>query len=102
MRPPMNAATAQKPRLTKQPMRCHLFPRSSFGGRRRSRRPKNAESRSMRSLRRLHHRGRASLLLGDAPLYLRAEMADEALDRPGCRVAERADGVPFDLLRDLE
>ena len=34
----------------------------------------------------------------DAALQLRPEMADQALDRPGRRVAERADRVAFDLL----
>ena len=38
----------------------------------------------------------------DALLDLGAEVADQALDRPGRRVAERADGVALDLLRDVE
>src|SRR3546814_5229616 len=48
------------------------------------------------SLRRLHHRGSAAALV-DAPLDFRAEVADEALDRPGRRVAKRADRVAFHL-----
>src|SRR3979490_504720 len=39
--------------------------------------------------------------VGDALFDLRAEMADQALDRPGRRVAQRADGVAFDLLADF-
>jgi hypothetical protein len=55
-----------------------------------------AETRDFlaRQLARLKH-GRAS---GN----LDPEMADQALDRPGRRVAERADGVAFDLLGDVE
>src|SRR3546814_20028424 len=48
------------------------------------------------SLRRLHHRGSAAALV-DAPLDVRAEGADQALDRPRRRVAKRADGVAFHL-----
>src|SRR3546814_2719327 len=48
------------------------------------------------SLRRLHHRGSAAALV-DAPLDFRAEVADEALDRQGRRVAKRADRVAFHL-----
>ncbi len=40
--------------------------------------------------------------LVDAVLHLRAEMPDQALDRPCRRIAERTDGVAFDLLGDLE
>src|SRR6185503_19870258 len=36
------------------------------------------------------------------PLDLRAEMADQALDRPRRRIAQRADGVALDLGGDLE
>src|SRR3546814_18720465 len=49
-----------------------------------------------RSLRRLHHRGCADALV-DGPLDFRAEVADEALDRPGRRVAKRADRVAVHL-----
>ena len=52
------------------------------------------------SLRRHARAGRA-LARHDAPLELGPEMADQALDRPGRRVAERADGVALDLARDL-
>ena len=37
----------------------------------------------------------------DAALHLGTEMADQALDRPGRRVAQRADRVALDLLRDV-
>src|SRR5690606_5786895 len=37
----------------------------------------------------------------DAALQLRAEMADQALHRPGGGIAQRADGVAFDLLGDV-
>src|SRR5687767_8911176 len=43
----------------------------------------------------------AGLPLGDAPFHLRAEMADQALDRPGRRVAQGADRVALDLLGDV-
>src|SRR5258707_15080233 len=36
-----------------------------------------------------------------AGLHLRAEMADQALDRPGGGVAQRADRVALDLAGDL-
>src|SRR5204863_2242454 len=39
--------------------------------------------------------------LDDAPLELGAEVADQALDRPGRGVAEGADGVALDLLGDV-
>src|SRR5687768_14920799 len=39
--------------------------------------------------------------LGDPPLKLRPEVADQALDRPGGGVAQRADGVALDLLGDV-
>src|SRR6185312_11321331 len=38
----------------------------------------------------------------DAALHLRPEMADQALHRPGRGIAQGADGVAFDLERDLE
>src|SRR4051794_34080888 len=38
----------------------------------------------------------------DAPFDLRTEMPNEALHRPGGAVAERADGVPLDLLGHIE
>jgi hypothetical protein len=38
----------------------------------------------------------------DAVLDLVPEMADQALDRPGRRIAKRADRVPLDLLGDVE
>jgi hypothetical protein len=34
--------------------------------------------------------------------FLTTGSADQALDRPGCRVAKRADGVAFDLLGHIE
>src|ERR1044072_4674421 len=37
----------------------------------------------------------------DAPLELGAEVADQALDRPGGGVAKRADRMSFDLLGDI-
>src|SRR5690606_18088276 len=40
--------------------------------------------------------------LVDTPLDLRAEIADQPLDRPRRRVAQRADGVALDLLGDVE
>eukprot|EP00964_Phaeocystis_antarctica_P081012 scaffold50638_cov55-Phaeocystis_antarctica.AAC.1 len=43
----------------------------------------------------------ALLLLHDAQLDLGAEGADEALHRPRRGVAQRADGVPLDLVREL-
>ena len=45
---------------------------------------------------------RIGRILVDAPLDLGAEMGDEALDRPGRGVAERADRVALDLLGDVE
>src|SRR5690606_32238788 len=39
---------------------------------------------------------------GDAPLQFGAEVADEALNRPGSCVAKGADGVTFDLLGNFE
>ena len=45
---------------------------------------------------------RVGRVMVDALLDLVAEMPDQALDRPGRRVAERADGVALDLRRDLE
>src|SRR3954471_917320 len=53
----------------------------------------------MMSLRCFQH---SALPLDDAPLELGAEVADQALDRPGGGVAERADGVALDLLGDVE
>src|SRR5690242_11872247 len=38
----------------------------------------------------------------DAPLDLGPEMPDQALDRPGCGIAERTDRVAFHLRRDLQ
>src|SRR5262245_30948158 len=38
----------------------------------------------------------------DAPLHLAAEVAHQALDRPGRRIAQRADRVTLDLLGDVE
>ena len=56
--------------------------------------------------RRAHAHSAASSMrrpaLGDAPLELGAEVLDQALDRPGGGVAERADGVALDLLGDVE
>ena len=52
------------------------------------------------SFRRLQHA--AAGALGDAALELGAEVLDQALDRPGGGVAQRADGVAFDLLGDVE
>src|SRR3546814_20136837 len=42
------------------------------------------------------------LVLADAALHLRAEMAQQALDRPGRGVAERADGMALDLIGHIE
>src|SRR5688500_17569066 len=59
-------------------------------------------------LRRCHRRFddpvlvRVARELVDASLDLRPEMTDEALDRPGGGITERADGVAFDLGRDLQ
>src|SRR3954468_4562420 len=52
------------------------------------------------SLRRHAHRlgMRVRLLLCDAPLDLWTEVTQQALDRPGGAIAERADGVSLDLL----
>src|SRR6185503_19516142 len=41
-------------------------------------------------------------ILADAFLDLVTEMRDQALDRPGCGIAERADGVALDLLGYLK
>src|ERR1700712_1109354 len=41
-------------------------------------------------------------ILVDTFFDLVTEMRDQALDRPGGSVAERADGVAFDLLGDLQ
>ena len=54
-------------------------------------------ARCRASFRRLPHAGAR----GDAPFDLGTEMADQALDRPGRRVAQRADRVAFDLLGRL-
>src|SRR3546814_20117656 len=54
-------------------------------------------------LRRLLHRRRlVAPAFGDAAFEFGAEVADQALDRPGGRVAQRADRVALDLLGDLE
>src|SRR6185295_15833394 len=53
-----------------------------------------------RSFRRLQHAARGAF--GNAALELGAEMAHQPLDRPRRCVAERTDGVPFDLLGDVE
>ena len=45
--------------------------------------------------------GGARAIFVDALFDLGAEMPDQALDRPGRRVAQRADGVAFDLLGDF-
>src|SRR5687768_445286 len=50
------------------------------------------------SLRRLLDR---TVSLGDAALEFGAEVLNQALDRPGGGVAQRADGVAFDLLGDI-
>src|SRR3546814_6254018 len=42
------------------------------------------------------------LVLADAALHLRAEMAQQALDRPGRGAAERADGMALDLIGPIE
>src|SRR3546814_16564623 len=42
------------------------------------------------------------LVLADAALHLRAEMAQQALDRPGRGVAERADGMALDLIGHIQ
>src|SRR3954471_24205453 len=54
----------------------------------------------MPSLRRLQHA--LARALGDAALELWAEMPDQALDRPGGGVAQRADRMALDLLGDVE
>src|SRR5215510_12379447 len=41
-------------------------------------------------------------VVADAPFDLGTEMADQALDRPGGRIAQGADGVAFDLFGDVE
>src|SRR5215210_9143638 len=38
----------------------------------------------------------------DVVLELVPEMADETLHRPRCRIAERTDRVPFDLVRHVD
>lgn len=38
------------------------------------------------------------VVLVDSVLDLVAVVADEALDGPGCRITQRADGVTLDLL----
>src|SRR3954463_7185161 len=40
--------------------------------------------------------------LGDPALQLGAEVPYQALDRPRCGIAQRANGVPFNLLGDIE
>src|SRR5690606_29295020 len=58
-----------------------------------------------RLLRRFHDGAMGHRVVGiaiDARLDLRTEIADQALDRPGRSIAERADGVAFDLLRHLQ
>src|SRR5215210_1986449 len=45
---------------------------------------------------------RIGCVLVDAPLDLGPHVANEALDWPSRRVAERADGLPLDLHRDFE
>src|SRR5215472_426891 len=58
--------------------------------------------------RQFYHSGSLSLrcrgvaVLRDAPLHLRAEMADQALDRPRGPVGQRTDRVTFDFVRDVE
>src|SRR3954465_5957691 len=47
---------------------------------------------------RCHGRGMPTAMLTDAFLDLRAEVAQEALHRPGSAFAKGADGVAFDLL----
>ena len=37
-----------------------------------------------------------------APFEFLAESLDHALDRPGRRIAERTDGVPFDVVRHVQ
>src|SRR5688500_2592004 len=46
--------------------------------------------------------GLAGAVVGDALLHLVAEVAEQALDRPGGRVAQGADGVAFDLGGDVQ
>ena len=47
-------------------------------------------------------RAAAVAVFGDAPLHLRAEMADQPLHRPHRAVGQRADRVTLDLVRDVE
>src|SRR6478735_2158461 len=47
-------------------------------------------------------RQRIGSVLVDALFDFRTEVPDQTLDRPGSRIAERADSMPFDLLRHLE
>src|SRR5215471_649539 len=56
------------------------------------------------SLRGYRHRRRYGLrrLRIDALLHDMAEMADQALNRPGRCIAERADGVALDLIADIK
>src|SRR5690625_6832824 len=42
------------------------------------------------------------LVLGNPSLQLRAEMANQALDRPGGGIAQGTDGMAFHLLADVE
>src|SRR4051812_34452942 len=44
----------------------------------------------------------AGAVLVDPVLDLVAEVAEQALDRPGRRIAQAADGVAFDLRRDVQ
>ena len=50
---------------------------------------------------RRHRQRRAALIGGDALFHQRPEMPDQALDRPGRRIAQGADRVTFDLPRHL-
>src|SRR3546814_13069583 len=45
---------------------------------------------------------RGVAIFADPALHLRAEVADQTLDRPGGGISEGADRVAFDLPRDVE
>src|SRR6185312_17048122 len=55
-----------------------------------------------RSQRRALNVGLAAAIVGDARFDFGTEVAEQALDRPGRRVAQGADGVPFDLGGDFQ
>ena len=54
------------------------------------------------TLLRRHKHWLASAVVIDAIFDLVAEMADQALNWPGRRIAERANGVAFNLARNIQ